>query len=46
MDAPDCSETYFYVHTLDVGADGRLRLLDPERISVRGRQLADEAWTY
>ncbi len=31
------TETYFYVHTLAIGTDGRLRLLQPERISVRGR---------
>ena len=36
MDATDCAETYFYVHTLAVGADERLRLLQPERIGVPG----------
>ena len=45
MGATDCPETYFYVHTLAIGTDGRLRLLEPERISVRGQQVADEAWT-
>jgi hypothetical protein len=41
MDATDCMETYFYVHTLAVAADGRLRLLEPERISVSGQTLAE-----
>ena len=45
MEAIDCPETYFYVHTLTIGTDGRLRLLNPERIAVRGQQVADEAWT-
>ncbi len=44
MEAVDCPETYFYVHTLTVGTDERLRLLHPERISVPGQQVADEAW--
>jgi len=45
MEADDRLETYFYVHTLAVGTDERLRLLEPERISVCGQQVADEAWT-
>ena len=45
MEADDRLETYFYVHTLAVGTDARLRLLEPERISVRGQQVADAAWT-
>ena len=40
----DCQETYFYVHTLAVGADERLKLLAPERINVRNQPVADEAW--
>jgi hypothetical protein len=44
MEATDCRETYFYVHTVAVGADQRLRLLEPERIRVCGRQVVDEAW--
>jgi len=45
MEVDDRLETYFYVHTLAVGTDARLRLLEPERISVRGQQVADAAWT-
>jgi hypothetical protein len=44
MGATDCQEAYFYVHTLSIGQDERLRLLEPERIGVRGRQAVDEAW--
>jgi len=45
MGASDGQETYFYVHTFAVGTDQRLRLLEPERVSVQARQVADEAWT-
>lgn len=45
MEASDCLEAYFYVHTLAVGTDGRLRLLEPQRVSVCGRQDSDEVWT-
>ena len=41
MEATDCMETYFYVHNLAVAADGRLRLLEPERISVSGQAFAE-----
>jgi hypothetical protein len=44
MEPIDCPETYFYVHTLAIGTDERLRLLRPERVTVRGEQIADEAW--
>jgi hypothetical protein len=36
MEAADDLDTIFYVHTLAVGADGRLNLLTPERIIVSG----------
>jgi len=36
MTGTDCVDTYFYVHTLAAGIDGRLRLLEPERIVVAG----------
>jgi Calcineurin-like phosphoesterase len=42
MEATDDEDTYFYIHTLATGADGKLRLLEPERIEVRGRQVADD----
>ena len=39
MNGADCTDTYFYIHTVAVGTDGLLRLLEPERISVAsGRQ--------
>ena len=43
MAAANSPETHFYVHTLAVGTDGRLRLLQPERISVREGQNPGEA---
>jgi len=36
-------DTYFYVHTLAVGTDGKLRLLEPDRIDLPGRQIADDS---
>lgn len=33
---PDEVDTAFYIHSLQVGEDGRLRLLSPERIVIRG----------
>lgn len=36
MNGTDYVDTYFYVHTLAAGIDGRLRLLEPERIIVAG----------
>ena len=36
MNGTDCVHTYFYVHTLAAGIDGRLRLFEPERIVVAG----------
>jgi hypothetical protein len=44
MEPIDRLETYFYVHTVAVGADDRLKLLAPERINVRAQPVADEAW--
>jgi len=41
MGATDSSETYFYVHTFSIGTTGRLQLLEPERITVCGRQVAE-----
>jgi hypothetical protein len=42
MEATDNDDTYFYIHTLATGPDGKLRLLEPERIEVRGRQVGDD----
>jgi hypothetical protein len=36
MEATDDATTCFYIHTLAVGPDRRLRLLRPQRISVEG----------
>jgi predicted MPP superfamily phosphohydrolase len=36
MEATDDQTTGFYIHTLAIGSDGRLRLLTPERIMLRG----------
>lgn len=36
MEALNDADTYFYIHTLEIGADNCLRLLAPERIDVRG----------
>ena len=43
MEASDCGETHFYVHTLAVGPKGELVLLEPERIVVTGQPTAQEA---
>lgn len=37
MDVTDERDTYFYVHTLCIDANGRLALLEPERIVLPGR---------
>ncbi len=36
MEATDDVSTYFYIHTLAIGADRRLRLLRPQRITIEG----------
>ncbi len=43
MEATDGMETHFYVHNLAVAANGRLSLLEPERIIVSGQALAENA---
>jgi hypothetical protein len=40
MNGSDGVDTYFYVHTLAVGTDGQLRLLEPERVVVPGTATA------
>ena len=42
MEATDDEDTYFYIHTLAVGSDGKLKLLEPERVAVRGRRVHDD----
>ena len=41
MEATDGSDTYFYIHTVGVDQNRRLRLLEPERIEVRGLQVGN-----
>jgi hypothetical protein len=41
MDATDDQDTCFYLHTLAVGQDGRLRLLSPRRLTVAGQTDTD-----
>jgi hypothetical protein len=36
MEATDDLDSYFYIHTLEAGSDGRIRLLAPQHITVRG----------
>ena len=40
MDAASCLETHLFIHTVAIKPDGRLILLQPERISVRGQPTA------
>ena len=42
MEATDDVRTYFYIHTLAAGADGKFGLLTPERVVVPGEPEADE----
>ena len=37
MDVTDDKDTYFYIHTLGVGSNGRLALFKPERIVLPGQ---------
>ena len=43
MEATDDRDTYFYVHNLAADADGKLRLLEPDRIELPGRQAIDDS---
>ena len=36
MQGTDEAGAYFYVHTLASGSDGRLRLIEPEKVRVTG----------
>jgi hypothetical protein len=42
MEATDDLATCFYIHTLAVGADRRLRLLRPQRVTIAGGALAGD----
>jgi hypothetical protein len=41
MEVTDDKDTGFYIHTLATGGDRRLRLLTPDRITVRGERPDD-----
>ena len=41
MDATDADDTHFYVHTVSTGDNGRIALLVPERIVLRGLFASD-----
>jgi hypothetical protein len=43
MEATDDEDTYFYIHNLAVGSDGKLKLLEPERVAVRGQRVHDDS---
>ena len=36
MESKNDAGTYFYIHTLEIGADNCLRLLAPQRVDVPG----------
>jgi hypothetical protein len=38
MGVTDDVDSAFYIHTLAIGPDGRLRLLEPEPIVVKGQK--------
>ena len=38
MEGADALDTHFWIHTVAIGADGRLRLLAPERICLPGQR--------
>jgi 3',5'-cyclic AMP phosphodiesterase CpdA len=42
MEVTDDRDTYFYIHNLAVGTDGKLKLLEPDRVELRGRQAGDD----
>jgi Calcineurin-like phosphoesterase len=42
MNASDAAATYFYVHTLAIGPDRHLRLLQPQRVGVPGEPHSEE----
>ena len=42
MEATDDLSTCFYIHTLAVGKDRRLRLLQPQRVTIAGQSSSDD----
>lgn len=44
VQATDDLDTYFYAHTPAMSADGKLRLLEADRIDLPGQQIADISW--
>ena len=40
MDATDTDDTHFFIHTLATGKDGRIALLEPEKITLPGMPMA------
>jgi hypothetical protein len=40
MEVTDEKDTAFYIHTLAIGPDGKLRLLDPDRVVIAGEPVA------
>jgi hypothetical protein len=36
MDARDADDTHFFIHTLEASGDGRVALLEPEKITLPG----------
>ncbi len=43
MEATDDSDTYFYIHNLAADTDGKLKLLQPDRVELPGRQAVDDS---
>jgi hypothetical protein len=47
MSAADDVASYFYIQTFTVGPHGRLRMLPPERVTIKGRPPDDgEVYAY
>jgi hypothetical protein len=43
MEVTDDRDTYFYIHNLAADADGKLRLLEPDRVVLPGRRDVDDS---
>jgi hypothetical protein len=42
MEATNDRATCFYIHTLAIGPDRHLRLLQPQRVTIAGQTPSDE----